>query len=80
MKQTSSRWFIPLTNLTSTKKRFTIFLKRKLASGLLYNEYCTLVKSPVVDRAYRKYMERMVELGLVKAVGKGRWREFELSV
>lgn len=54
--------------------------KRKLASGLLYNEYCTLVKSPVVDRAYRKYMERMVELGLVKAVGKGRWREFELSV
>jgi hypothetical protein len=51
-----------------------------MSSGMLYNEYRTLMKSPVVDRAYRKYMEKMVELGLVKAVGKGRWRKFELSV
>jgi hypothetical protein len=52
--------------------------KRKLSSGLLYNEYCTLVKSPVVDRAYRNYMQRMVNLGLVRCEGKGRWKRYEI--
>ena len=54
--------------------------KRKLSSGLLYSEYCTLVKSPVVDRAYRNYMQRMVNLGLIKAEGKGRWKQYEIIV
>jgi len=52
--------------------------KRKLSSGLLYNEYCTLMKSPVVDRAYRNYMQRMVNLGLVRCEGKGRWKKYEI--
>jgi cell division control protein 6 len=52
--------------------------KRKLSSGLLYNEYCTLIKSPVVDRAYRNYMQRMVNLGLVRCEGKGRWKRYEI--
>jgi orc1/cdc6 family replication initiation protein len=52
--------------------------KRKLSSGLLYNEYCTSVKSPVVDRAYRNYMRRMVNLGLIKSEGKGRWKSYEI--
>ncbi len=54
--------------------------KRKLSSGLLYNEYCTLMKSPVVDRAYRNYMRRMVSLGLVKSEGKRRWKRYEIIV
>ena len=46
--------------------------KIKMASGLLYKEYCKMVKNPVVDRTYRNYMKRMVELGLVKVEGFGR--------
>jgi orc1/cdc6 family replication initiation protein len=52
--------------------------KQKVSSGMLYNEYCTLMKSPVVDRAYRNYMRRMVNLGLIKAEGKGRWKSYEI--
>jgi cell division control protein 6 len=52
--------------------------KRKLSSGLLYNEYCALMKSPVVDRAYRNYMRRMVNLGLIRSEGKGRWKSYEI--
>jgi orc1/cdc6 family replication initiation protein len=52
--------------------------KRKLSSGLLYDEYCTLMKNPVVDRAYRNYMRRMMNLGLIKSKGKGRWKSYEI--
>lgn len=52
--------------------------KRKLPSGLLYDEYRELTQSPVVDRAYRKYMNKMVNLGLVKTDGKGRWKMYEI--
>ncbi len=41
-----------------------------MPSGELYKKYYKLVKSPVVDRAYRNYMKRMVELGLVRFEGK----------
>lgn len=54
--------------------------KRRLSSGLLYNEYCTLMKSPVVDRAYRNYMRKMVNLGLIKSEGKGKWKRYEIAV
>ena len=52
--------------------------KKRMPSGLLYEEYRKLVKNPVVDRAYRNYMRRMVELGLVKVEGFGRWKIYEL--
>jgi len=51
---------------------------KRMPSGLLYKEYCKLVKNPVVDRAYRNYMKRMTELGLVKVEGKGRWKSYEI--
>lgn len=54
--------------------------KKRMASGELYKEYCKLVKNPVVDRAYRNYMKRMIELGLVKFEGFGRWKIYELIV
>jgi len=36
------------------------------------------VREAVVDRAYRKYMKKMVEMGLVRDKGSGRWRIFEV--
>ncbi len=52
----------------------------RMASGKLYEEYSKVVSEPVVDRAYRNYMKRMVELGLVKVEGSGRWKIFEIVV
>jgi len=52
--------------------------KQKVSSGMLYSEYCSLIKNPVVDRAYRNYMRRMVGLGLIKSEGKGRWKSYEI--
>lgn len=52
----------------------------RLDSGSVYRSYFGRVQNPVVDRAYRKYMRRMVELGLVKERGLGRWKSFEVSV
>jgi orc1/cdc6 family replication initiation protein len=54
--------------------------KQKVSSGMLYSEYCSLIKNPVVDRAYRNYMRRMVSLGLIKSEGKGRWKRYETVV
>ena len=51
--------------------------KGKLDSGSLYRAYRKEVRDAVVDRAYRKYMKKMVELGLVNVKGSGRWRAFE---
>jgi len=51
-----------------------------MPSGELYKEYCKLAKNPVVDRAYTNYMKRMVELGLVKVEGFGRWKSYEIIV
>ena len=50
-----------------------------MESGKLYAEYCRAVEDPVVDRAYRNYMERMEELGLVKSAGSGRWKKYEIT-
>ena len=59
---------------------YRILLKRKsIPSGELYREYCKYVKNPVVDRAYRNYMKKMVKLGFVKADGKGRWKSYEVA-
>lgn len=49
-----------------------------MESGKLYSEYCKSINEPVVDRAYRKQMKRMEELGLVKSLSSGRWKKYEL--
>lgn len=72
--------FYPLHKLNEHQKIIygVIEKNRKMPSGLLYRKYCSLVPQPVVDRAYRKYMKRLVELGLVRAEGKGRWKRYEI--
>jgi len=51
---------------------------RRMDSGKLFDEYCRATKDPVVDRAYRNHMERMLELGLVRSAGSGRWKKYEI--
>ena len=50
----------------------------KMPSGVLYKEYWRNVSKPVVPRAYRNYMKKMVDLGLVNAKGKRRWKIYEI--
>jgi len=52
--------------------------KMKMSSGMLYKEYCKLISKPVVARAYRNYMRKMVDLGLVISKGKCRWKTYEI--
>lgn len=51
---------------------------RIMESGKLFDEYGKSVKENVVDRSYRNYMKRMVELGLVRIEGSGRWKKFKI--
>lgn len=51
---------------------------KRMNTGDLYRAYSKLVSKPVVDRAYRKYMVKMMNQGLIKSDGKGRWRYYEL--
>lgn len=54
--------------------------KNRIASGKLYEEYSKVVSEPVVDRAYRNYIKRMVELVLIKVEGSGRWKVYETQL
>jgi Cdc6-like AAA superfamily ATPase len=53
---------------------------KTMSSGELFNEYRKSVKETKVDRSYRNYMQRMEELGLVKEIGFGRWKKYEIIV
>jgi hypothetical protein len=57
----------------------TLDLRLHIFSSL-YKEYCKKVENPVVDRAYRNYMKKMVKLGLIKAENSGRWRSYKIVV
>jgi orc1/cdc6 family replication initiation protein len=80
----TSRFMImhPLNRLNQHQKVLYEILekKRKLPSGALYGEYSAVTADPVVDRAYRKYMNKMVNMGLVRTEGKGRWKSYEIVV
>lgn len=69
-----------LGKLNEHQRTIYEILKRNgsMDSGILFDEYCKNVKTPVVDRAYRNLMERLKELGLVKAEGSGRWKRYEI--
>ena len=54
--------------------------KRSMGSGELYRKYCSKVKRPVTDRAFRNYMKKLVRLGLVAEQGYGRWRKYEVVI
>jgi Cdc6-like AAA superfamily ATPase len=51
---------------------------READSKKLFGEYRAAVKAPVVARAYRNYMKRMEEAGLVRSEGVGRWKRYRI--
>lgn len=53
---------------------------RLMDSGRLFEEYQKKVKETVTDRSYRNYMERMVELDLVREISSGRWKKYEIII
>jgi len=53
---------------------------RVMNSGKLFEEYCKLSKEIITDRSYRNYMQRMLELGLVREIGSGRWKKYEIVI
>jgi hypothetical protein len=53
--------------------------KVRVASGQLYAEYEKSVDKPVVSRAYQGRMQSMIQLGLVKEEGSGRWKVYEIA-
>jgi translation initiation factor IF-2 len=55
--------------------------KREMLSGDLYREYKSKVDNPVGPRGFRKYMNKIVVLGLAVAKGgKGRYRKYEITI
>lgn len=51
---------------------------KSMDSGSLFNEYRKLVKETVTDRSYRNYMQKLVELGLVRESSSGRWKKYDV--
>jgi Cdc6-like AAA superfamily ATPase len=52
---------------------------REIDSGELFRMYQDLFNDPLGERAYRNQMEHLVQTGLVKETGEGRWKRFERS-
>lgn len=61
-------------------KTILSYHQHRIAEGKLYEEYSNVVSEAVVDRAYRNYMKKMVELGLIKVEGSGRWKVYDVGV
>ncbi len=76
---TSKRSYL-MTVLNHHQRAILEILKqaRVMPSGSLYRRYQGMVDRPVTTRGYRKYMERLASLGLVREVGSGRWRRYEI--
>lgn len=51
---------------------------KSIKSVDLWEKYQTSVAQPMSERAYRKYMQKLVSLRLVKAEGDVRWREYRV--
>lgn len=51
---------------------------KSMDSGKLFNEYRKQMGETVTDRSYRNYMQRMVELGLVREKSSSRWKKYEI--
>jgi Cdc6-like AAA superfamily ATPase len=54
-----------------------------LDSGELFRRYQAASGGkglqPVVDRTFRNYAERLIQMGLISSEGSGRWRRYRLS-
>lgn len=51
----------------------------KLDSGELFRMYQESFNDPLGERAYRNQIENLVQMGLVREYGDGRWKKFEIT-
>lgn len=72
----------PVQKLNDHQKEILRILgkNKSMGSGQLYREYRKAVERPVVDRAYRNYMKKMVSIGIVKSEGSGRWTSYSIAM
>jgi len=70
----------PVLKLNEHQKTIMKILSqfKRMNSGDLYRAYTRLTPNPVVDRAYGKYMQKLIKLNLVSYEGKGRWKTYEI--
>lgn len=69
-----------IRKLNDHQKTIYEILKEKkiMNSGSLFNEYRKITNQTVTSRSYRNYMKIMVDIGLVKETGSGRWKQYEI--
>ena len=67
-----------LSQMTDDQKVIYGLLRKDgiIESGKLYQSYRNSVEKPIVDRAFRKQMKRLEEMGLVRSSGSNRWRKY----
>lgn len=58
----------------------TVRLKVSSIRGPSTEHTAGRLRDAVVDRAYRKYMRKMVQLGLVREKDSVRWRTFDIPI
>jgi len=51
---------------------------REIDSGELFRKYQDSFHDPLGERAYRNQMEQLVQTGLVREAGEGRWKKFHV--
>jgi hypothetical protein len=49
-----------------------------MTSGELFNLYQESLAQPLGERAYRNHMHHLVQTGLVRDIGEGRWKKYEI--
>lgn len=71
-----------LSNLNDEQRMIYEILRdnKTMDSGKLFEEYSKSSKSNPTDRTYRNYMQKMKEMELVKEIGKGRWKKYEIII
>jgi len=67
--------------LDDIKKTLYDILKSSgpISSGDLLRQYVELTGDDILERTYRKHMESLVRQNLVKSIGSGRWRNYEIN-
>ena len=73
-----------LTRLNPHQRAIMEILTRngRTDSGTLFRELQAIAKKqklePIVDRTFRKYMDKMLRYKMVQSEGTGRWRTYKL--
>ncbi len=56
----------------------TIEERKSIMSGELFELYQNSFPQPLGERTYRNQMEHLVQTGLVRDIGEGRWKSYEV--